>query len=116
MPIGNLLSLKKQTHNKNNSGKRTDTEKKERSKKCAKRRNALQMEPQPKYGVVFAPTNAPSGLTFGQLWQGNASSAKKNVDQIFGEEKLNEGPMKSRTSSMRTRGRGEEKYLAVALV
>lgn len=116
MPEENLLNPARQPQKKGSSQKKTGAGKKKRSKKATNRRKTLQMEPQPKYDVVSALTNASSGLTFGPLYQGDASSPRKELEQIFGKGKLKVECLESGKSSSATKGRKEEKCLAVALV
>lgn len=112
----NILNPARQPQKKGSSMKKTSGTKKKRFKEATNRRKALRMEPQPKYDVVSTLSNASSRLTFGQLWKREASSAKKELDQIFGKGRLMVAYMKAEASNSTTEDQKEEKCLAVALV
>lgn len=40
---------------------------------------------------MTALTNAPTGLTFGQLWQGDTADAKKILERLVGKVKFKLG-------------------------
>lgn len=64
--------------------------------------------------MVSVLTNAPSGMTFRQLWKGEAVRAKKELDRIFGRDKLKLVVIEE--SDVDEKPEKEEKCFAVALV
>lgn len=68
--------------------KRGDKERLKRSQ--LKRRRDLEGS-SGKQDVVTALTNAQSTMIFGEFWQGSGVAAKKEIDHIFGKEKLKVG-------------------------
>lgn len=68
-----------------------------------------------RYEVVPAFANAQSGLTFGQLWQGEAVIAKKELAKIFGKGKIKVSVVKVNHLGVKRDGTDELKCFAVAL-
>lgn len=64
--------------------------------------------------MISALTSAKSGLTVGQIWQGDAACAKKELDRVLGKGKLELGLVGEEPKRM-SHAR-EEKCLAVTLV
>lgn len=64
--------------------------------------------------MISALSNASTELTFGQLWSGNAVSAKKELDRTFGKGRLKFGVLEDADVIGQTSE--EEKCLAVVLV
>lgn len=62
---------------------------------------------------MSALTNAQSGITFGKLWQGEATNTRKELDRIFGKDNLNLGIVKEEDENSE---QDEEKSLAVSFV
>lgn len=90
MTIGKLLNPETSENKKLPTPKRVAKKAKKKTKSVRHKRNknvseTIQRE---KYDVVSALTNAQSGLTFGQLWKGDATGARKELQRIIGKGKL----------------------------
>lgn len=67
-----------------------------------------------KYDIVSVFTKAQSGLIFGQVWQGDTVSAKRELDRIFGKGGLKFGLVEQENG--RISQEKEEKCLSITLV
>lgn len=88
MPIDNLSNPVPVDVKKKKFQRKKVVGKKKPKKTKIKKRRTIKADLQDHYNVLSAITNAPSGLTFGHLWQGDAVSAKKELDSIFGRDML----------------------------
>lgn len=67
-----------------------------------------------KYKIVSQLMNSQSGMTSGQLWQGDAASIKKGLDRVFGNGALKFGVIEGNHQNPVTNL--EEKCLSVTMV
>lgn len=117
-PIGSLLNPETKPVE---ARKPVTPSKKKKSKKKVTKKTSKQKKKDPntdcpeKYDVVSALTSAPSGITFGQLWRGDATSARKELDRIFGKGKLKLGVVADVKGAVEE-NEEEEKCLAVTKV
>lgn len=113
MTIDKMLNLLPQAlvkKKKTTAKSRAKTKNKLRSK-----RKSVKMEGLGRYGVVTALIQALSGLTLGQIWEGDAVGAKKELDRIFGKAKLKLGMVEEEEVVPICRDE-EEKCFAVTLL
>lgn len=113
MPIRSLLNpVPADVEKKSVRKKKTSSQRKMKKKRSHPRRHSAMIDRPEKYDVISAMTNAPSGLTFGQLWRGDAASAEKDLDRMLGKNKLKVGVLEE--DKNQGNDEQEEKCLAVA--
>lgn len=116
MPIENILNPDHWARTEKRTKKKSKPAKKKAKRKSQPKRRDLGSEIKERYDVVSSITNAQSGLTFGQLWKGEAVNAKKELDKFFGKEKLKVSVVEASPLDPGRDETKEEKCLAVALV
>lgn len=91
MPIENFLNPVRNLNGGNRNTKKTAAKRKKPKIKRPLKRLKINLDTFGSYDVSSALAQAPTGLTFGQLWRGDAANAKKDLDHIFGKGELKVG-------------------------
>lgn len=80
-------------------------------KKAKTRGQAVDTNKPLRYGVIAALTSAPTGQTYGQLWQEDPEDANNTLKGFFGKEKFKLGLIEKAEEFDK-----EQRYLVVLIV